>query len=315
MEFAGQANIQAKEASDTQLAYVDPLYRLAMEEFDAYLYVDAPFNLRENIPARALSEAMQRERKAVSKKYMERTGNRSLKRSLCIFPTHAGAQEAGMPLEEYERFVFRACKLYTKNPIEAWLQVRTNQQKAVEHLNKCQHVHYKGEGIDIQFSTKGRTWINSDGQTNMPSGEVYTAPVEDSVEGVVHFTHPVVYRGDLVEGITLWVEKGYIQKWEARRGMEMLDYVFSLPGARRFGEAAIGTNFEIDRFTKQILFDEKIGGTIHMAIGQSYPQCGGLNESPIHWDMIADMTNGGFILADGEKIYENGRFLGDLRTE
>jgi aminopeptidase len=143
----------------------------------------------------------------------------------------------------------------------------------------------------------------------MPSGEVYTAPVEDSVEGVIRFTHPSIFMGTEVEDIRLEVKKGKVISWDAKRGKALLDKVFEIKGARRFGEAAVGTNFNINKFTKNILFDEKIGGTIHMAIGQSYGQCGGKNDSPIHWDMIADMTNGGEIYADDEKVYENGNFL------
>jgi aminopeptidase len=143
----------------------------------------------------------------------------------------------------------------------------------------------------------------------MPSGEVYTSPVEDSVNGVIHFDYPSIYMGHEVEGVTLWVKNGEVQKWEAKRGMEFLDRIFAMEGTRRFGEAAIGTNFNIDRFTKNILFDEKIGGTVHMAIGQSYLQAGGKNQSAVHWDMIADMTKDGEVFADDEKIYEKGRFL------
>jgi len=143
----------------------------------------------------------------------------------------------------------------------------------------------------------------------MPSGEVYTSPVEDSVNGVVFFSLPCIYQGAEVEGVTLWVKDGLIERWDAQRGKEFLDYIFSLPGTRRFGEAAIGTNYDINRMTKNILFDEKIGGTIHMAIGQSYPQTGGKNESGVHWDMITDMTQSGEIWADGAKIYEKGKFL------
>ena len=177
-------------------------------------------------------------------------------------------------------------------------------------MNKKENVRYVGDGIDIRFSTKGRTWINSDGQTNMPSGEVYTSPVEDSVNGTIHFNYPIVIAGSMVEGVTLWVENGRVERWEAKQGKALLDDAFqNVAGARHFGEAAIGTNYKIDRFTKNILFDEKIGGTVHMAIGQSYLQTGGKNQSAIHWDMIADMKNGGMIFADGEKIYEGGRFL------
>lgn len=214
-----------------------------------------------------------------------------------------------MSLEEYEHFVYDACKLNDPDPVKSWKNVRRAQQQIVDLLNQRTDIRYVGEGIDIRFNTKGRTWINSDGQTNMPSGEVYTSPLEDSVNGTVHFSFPAVYMGHEVEGVTLWVKDGLVEKWEALRGKAFLDEVFQIPGARRFGEAAVGTNYGIKQFTKNILFDEKIGGTIHMAIGQSYLQTGGKNESTVHWDMIGDMSNGGAIFADGEKIYENGRFL------
>ena len=147
-----------------------------------------------------------------SKIYFERTATRHLKRNLCQFPTLANAQEANMSLEEYENFVFGACKLYEDDPRQAWLDVRKEQQHIVDFLNQKEKIHYKNEGVDIQFSTKGRTWINSDGQTNMPSGEVYTSPVEDSVNGTIHFSYPAVYQGQEVEGVTLWVKDGYIEK-------------------------------------------------------------------------------------------------------
>jgi aminopeptidase len=310
LAFREKSRILYEEANEAQLRHVSPLYQLAMEEFDAYLNIMAPFNLREEQNIDQAKSSIRKEAlKGVSKIYFERTATRSLKRNLCQYPTLANAQEAGMSLEEYEKFVFGACRLYEADPAEAWLQVRRSQQHIVDFLNKKETVRYKGEGIDITFSTKGRKWINSDGQTNMPSGEVYTSPVENAVDGQIHFTYPVVYAGHEVEGITLWVKNGEVEKWEAKRGKDLLDNVFQLPGARRFGEAAIGTNYKIDRFSKNILFDEKIGGTVHMAIGQSYLQTGGKNESSIHWDMIADMKNGGEIFADGEKIYDSGKFL------
>ena len=309
MAFREKKRIFLAEANDEQLQTVSPSYRRAMEEFDAYLYIRAPFNLREDAKvSKERSSLRAQAHKEISKIYFERTADRRLKRSLCQYPTLANAQEAGMSLEEYQQFVFNACKLYDEDPISSWLQVRKDQQKIVDLLNSREIVHYQGPNADISFSTKGRTWINSDGQTNMPSGEVYTSPVEDSVNGHVHFNYPAVYMGHLVEGVTLWVKDGYIEKWEAKQGKALLDNVFAMPGARRFGEAAIGTNYSINQFTKNILFDEKIGGTVHMAIGQSYLQAGGKNESAIHWDMITDMTQGGIITSDGEKIYENGQF-------
>ncbi|MCF8247178.1 MAG: aminopeptidase [Saprospiraceae bacterium] len=311
LSFREKNRIMYAEASDAQLKHVSPVYRQAMEEFDCYLNIMAPFNLREDQHVDAGKVGVRREAtKDLNKTYFERTATRSLKRNLCQYPTLANAQQAGMSLEEYEQFVFNACRLYEDDPTAAWLEVRRSQQHIVDFLNQKESVQYQGDGIDISFSTKGRTWINSDGQTNMPSGEVYTSPVEDSVNGTVHFNYPIVHAGHEVEGVTLWVKDGRVEKWEAKRGKELLDDVFqNVAGSRHFGEAAIGTNYKIDRFTKNILFDEKIGGSVHMAIGQSYLQTGGKNQSSIHWDMIADMKNGGQIFADGEKIYEGGKFL------
>ncbi len=187
--------------------------------------------------------------------------------------------------------------------------MRQHQQQIVDKLNRHKLFRYTNADTDITFSAEGRNWINSDGQTNMPSGEVYTSPVEDSVNGFIHFSYPAIYQGHEVEGVRLWVKDGWIERWEAKRGKEFLDHIFSIEGARRFGEAAIGTNYNIDQLTNNILFDEKIGGTVHMAIGQSYQQAGGKNVSAVHWDMITDMTNGGAIYADNELIYQNGHFI------
>lgn len=310
LSFEGQNAIFMQEAGDDQLSFVSPLYRNAMEQFEAYLYIMAPFNLRED--QQTDSEKTTKRQVALSdlqKVYSQRTATRALKRNLCLFPTSASAQKAGMSLDEYEYFVLNACKLLEDNPVSAWLKVRQNQQVITDYLNSKSHIHYKGPHVDLRFSTTNRTWINSDGQTNMPSGEIYTSPVEDSVNGTITFSYPGNYMGHEVEQVRLWVQDGYIKKWEAARGKEFLDRIFAMKGTRRFGEAAIGTNYDINRMTNNILFDEKIGGSVHLAIGQSYLQAGGKNESPVHWDMITDMTQGGEILADGEKIYENGQFL------
>ena len=199
--------------------------------------------------------------------------------------------------------------MFDEDPIAKWLEVRKKQQVYVDYLNKVDFVQYKGPNIDISFSVKGRTWINSDGRANMPSGEVFSAPVEDSVNGKVYFSYPGLYMGKDVSGVSLEVKDGLIVSWDAEQGKDILDKVFAIPGARNWGEVAIGTNYNIQRTTRNILFDEKIGGSIHMAVGQSYKQCGGKNESAVHWDMITDMKNGGEIWADGVKIYENGLFL------
>lgn len=310
LDFREQDRLLLRHGNDEQLSYVSGGFAEAMQEFQAYILIRAPFNLREtgdidparlNLRQQALAPA--------SKAYFERTATRALKRTLCQYPTEAAAAEAGMTIAEYEQFVFDACRLYEPDPKASWIALRDEQQRIVDHLNGCRAVRYTGPGTDISFSTEGRTWINSHGTTNMPSGEVYTSPVETSVEGHVYFNYPLIFRGTEIEGIRLRVQGGEIVSWEADRGGEALDALFAIPGARRFGEAAIGTNWRIRRFTKNILFDEKIGGTIHMAVGQSYLQAGGRNESAVHLDMITDMTRDAAIHADGALIYENGVFL------
>jgi len=309
MEFRSKTKIFMDNASDEQLSYVDPLKKMAMETCDAYLYIRAPFNLRAD---KNIDKEKRKKRaaagKVLNKIYFDRMAEGTMKRSLCQFPTQANAQEAGMSLEEYEHFVYDACKLYEDDPVAAWLEVRKSQQRIVDFLNQKSEMRYVNKHSDISFSVEGRTWINSDGMNNMPSGEVFSAPVEDSVNGHITFDYPSIYMSQEAAGIRLEVENGKVVKWSADRGQELLDQVFAIPGANYFGEVAIGTNYNIQTATKNILFDEKIGGSVHMAVGQSYGQCGGKNESSIHWDMISDMRDGGQIFADGEMIYENGKF-------
>lgn len=309
-QFSEQNSLFYTHASDHQLDYVSSISEMTTRDFDAHLYIRAPYNLREE--AGVATEKRDRRMKAlagINKIYAERTGSGELKRCLCQYPTQANAQEAGMSLSEYERFVYEACFLYSKNPIEEWVRVRREQQRIVDFLNRKSKIRYVNKLSDICFSVKERTWINSDGRANMPSGEVFTGPVEDSVEGIIHFDYPSIYLGKEIEGVTLEVKGGEVCNWKAERGEELLTQILSIKGARFFGEAAIGTNYRINRPTKNILFDEKIGGTIHMALGQSYLHTGGRNESAIHWDLIADMKDGACIYADDELIYKDGNFV------
>jgi len=309
LDFREQYKIFLNEASDELLKKPSYLYELAVKNFDAFLTIRAPYNLMENISID--KEKIMKRKEAlrpIQSHYNKRTSEGSLKRTLCQWPTQAAAQMAKMSLEDYQKFVFNACHLYADNPAGEWEKIRDKQQKIVDLLNKKDKVQYKSEKTDIEFSVKDRIWINSDGRNNMPSGEVFTGPIENTVNGVVHFDYPSVFMGHPVEGITLWVEDGVVQKWTANKGGKLLDEIMQIKGARMFGEVAIGTNYNIQEPTANILFDEKIGGTIHMALGQSYFNTGGRNESSIHWDMISSMRKGQ-ILADGEKIYENGHFL------
>lgn len=311
--FQEEKRLLFTRGSDFALSYVSPLTRTGFAEYEAFLAIRSPYNMAEdqNIDNERLKK-LQESLAPISQTYSERTATRSLKRCLCQYPTNAAAQRANMSLEEYEHFVYSACKLYDDDPIQSWKNVGLKQQGVVDILNESNHIHYLGEHVDLQFSTVGRTWINSDGKTNMPSGEVYTSPVENSVNGHIHFSYPGFYRGHKVEDVTLWFKDGRIEKWEAKQGKDYLDKIFAMQGTRTLGEAAIGTNYDIQQLTNNILFDEKIGGTVHVAIGQSYKQAGGKNISPVHWDMITDMSEQGAIFANGAKIYENGHFLPEI---
>lgn len=309
LTMRGHKHIFNACANDQALAHIPSLYQKAMSEFDAYLSIRAPFNLMED---HGINKKVAKQRsshlKEIHQNYFQRTASGSLRRSLCQYPTLANAQMAGMSLEDYQDFVFKACYLYEENPKACWQQLGASQQIIVDLLNRKKLIRYVQGKTDIEFSVEGRTWINSDGKTNMPSGEVFSAPVEDSVQGKVFFNYPSVFAGHEVEGIELDVENGKVVHARAEKGQEILDEILKIDGADHFGEVAIGTNYQINRATKNILFDEKIGGTIHMALGQSYLQAGGKNQSSIHWDMITDMQQGS-IYADGEKIYENGNFI------
>ncbi len=310
LAFQGRNKIFHQEAGEAALKHLPTLQAEAMRHFDAYIFIRAPYNLMGDQDLNKEKSALRRaSMQPINDLYFERTADRSLKRSLCQYPTSASAQVARMSLEEYSQFVFNACYLYEDEPAKHWKEVGKKQQKIVDFLNSKSIIRYKNERSDIQFSVKGRTWINSDGKTNMPSGEVFSAPVEDSVNGIIYFSYPSIYSGYEVSGIELTVKDGKIIQAKAEKGQEFLDKILKIEGANYFGEVAIGTNYQIQRATGNILFDEKIGGTIHMAVGQSYLQAGGKNKSVIHWDMITDMKKEGAIYADGELIYENGQFI------
>lgn len=312
LDFEGKDEIFKNHASDYQLQYIPELIQKAFSTFDAYLNIRAPFDLNASVD---LTPEKNKIRYTAMEpywnQYFQRTGNGEMKRTLCQYPTATAAELADMTIDEYEDFIHKACLLNYENPIEAWQQIGQKQQRIVDVLNTKNKFRYINEYSDLTFTTEGRTWINSDGKANMPSGEVFTSPEENSVNGHIFFDYPLRYKGEEIQGIRLEVEKGKIIKWNAQKGQDTLDKIMDIDGARTFGEAAIGTNYKINRFTKNILFDEKIGGTIHLAIGQSYHQAGGKNKSPIHLDMIANMKNNGKIEADGELIYNNGTFLTD----
>ncbi|MGA2092766.1 MAG: aminopeptidase [Sedimentisphaerales bacterium] len=297
-------------AKNEQLKYVSPIIKYAFKNYDTLLTILAPFNLKEleNVDP-AKKQIVSLGQAGLIKTEMKRAAAGKLNWSLCVFPTDAAAQECGMSKSEYEEFVYSACFLNKNDPIAEWQRFEKKQQRIVNFLNRRKNINFKGNDIDISFSTNGRKWINGNGTKNMPCGEVFTAPVDDSVNGKVRFSYPGFFLGQEIEDISLEVKEGLVIKWDAKKGKSLLDKLMEIPGARRFGEAAVGTNTGIKKFTKNMLFDEKLAGTIHMALGAAIPEAGGKNESAIHWDMLADMHDGGEIYADETLVYKNGRFI------
>ena len=230
-----------------------------------------------------------------------------------LFPTNAAAQDAEMGLGEFEDLVYGACLPDLDDPIGHWKRFSAWQQRIVEWLKGKKRVHVIGPGTDLRLSIEGRPFINCDGKANMPDGEVFTSPVEGSVEGHVHYTYPAVYRGREVTNVRLRLEKGRVVEATADKGEEFLLKTLDIDeGARVPGEFAIGTNKGVTRFMRQTLFDEKIAGTFHMALGASIPVSGGTNVSAVHWDMVCDLRQGGEIRVDGELLHKDGKFVIDF---
>jgi aminopeptidase len=298
-------------ASDEQLDYIFEGDKLEVESADARLTINAPTNTRANSGVDPVRQA--RRGKALNKVqsiFRRRSTEGSLKWCGTLFPTNALAQEAGMSLAEYEQFVYSAMFLDRDDPAAAWLEFSKEQQKKADFLENVKTLRIVAKDTDLTLSVAGRHWMNSDGKRNFPSGEVFTGPIEDSANGVIRFTFPAIAGGREIEDVVLQFESGKVVKATAARGQDYLDRMLdSDRGARYLGEVAVGNNYNIQRFTKNTLFDEKIGGTCHLAVGASYGETGGKNESAIHWDMVCDLRQGGEIQADGQVIHRNGQWL------
>jgi len=215
-----------------------------------------------------------------------------------------------MSLSEYEDFVYQACLPDANDPVGYWKKVSARQAKIIDWLKDKSHVHVTAPGTDLHLSIIGRKFINCDCHENVPDGEIFTGPVEDSVEGHVHFTYPTMFGGRMVTDVRLWFEKGKVVKATADKNEDfLLKTLDTDEGSRYVGEFAIGTNEGISKFTGEILLDEKIGGSFHMALGEGYPESGSQNQSGLHWDMICDLRQGGEIRVDDQLFYQDGKFV------
>ncbi len=307
----GTEELLFRYASDEQLQHVPEPLQLVIETYDVRISVRGAANtkaLSSVDPAKMV--LCNRAKTELMKTFMQRSASGELRWTTTLFPTNAYAQDAEMSLSEYEDFVYGACLPDVDDPVGYWHRFSTWQQKIVDWLKGRERVHVIGPETELHLGVAGRVFINSDGRHNMPSGEVFTGPVEDSVEGHVYFSYPAIYRGREVTGVRLWFEGGKVVKATAEKNEDfLLKTLDTDEGSRYVGEFAIGTNKGISRFTRQILFDEKINGSFHMAVGAGYPETGSKNESAIHWDMICDMRDGGEIWVDDELLYKDGGFV------
>jgi aminopeptidase len=300
-----------RHGSNEQLSYTSPIEHFIYEQADVYVNIQAESNtkvLAEIDPARQLLR--QRARRSLLETYLRRSSTGEFQWTLTLYPTDAYAQDADMATEDFAEFVLAACKLNRPDPIAAWKELAAEQQKLVDWLQGTKELHLVGPGTDLTISVEGRTWLNADGTKNFPDGEVFTGPVENSANGHVRFTYPVSVSGREVVDVRLRFENGKVVDASAAKGEDyLLENLDADEGARYLGEFAFGTNYDVSRFTKNILFDEKIGGTIHMAVGAGYPETGNTNQSAIHWDLICDLREGGRVDVDGKPFLVDGKYL------
>jgi aminopeptidase len=307
----GQSASYFKLASDAQLDWVSPIAEWMVDNADVRISVGASTNTRE---LSAVPPERQTRRQAATGELMNRAMKRSAEGSYrwcyTLYPTAAYASEAEMSLADYADFYFGACLAADPEPLSAWKRASEECKRLADWIEGREEVHVTAPGTDIRLGIAGRKFIPCDGEHNMPDGEFFTGPVEASVEGEVTFHLPAVIGGREVSGVRLKFEGGRVVDAAAERGEEFLIQLLDTDdGARRLGELGIGTNYAIDRGTREVLLDEKIGGTVHMAVGASYPESGGTNESAVHTDLVCDLRLGGKLEVDGVVMQENGRFV------
>lgn len=311
LEMDEADEIYLKEASDDQLSFVSPLKQLINERFDRLLYIDADINTRRISridPQR--SAQVRKAYEATMTTWSQRAARGDMHWCYTQYPTNAYAQNASMSLADYWEFMSNACLLNDPDPLASWQALSGRHQKLIAWLQGREQVHILGKDTDLTLSIEGRTFLTCDGHLNFPDGEIYTGPVEDSAQGTIRFTLPSSYDGHPVDDIRLRFERGRVVEAHAAVGEDFLLRMLDLDeGARRIGEFAFGTNYGVREATRNTLFDEKIGGTLHMALGRSYPESGGLNVSALHWDMVCDLRDQGEVRVDDELFLKSGRYI------
>jgi aminopeptidase len=299
------------DGSDAQLDWVNPARRDDIEEVDGRVVIMAPNNTRSLTGVDAAKQArLHRALEPQRNRYLQRAAAGELRWVLTLFPTNAAAQDAGMSLTEFEDFVYSAGFVDRDDPVGEWERFGERLERVGTFLDGVSELRVVVEGTDLRVGVEGRRWMRSRGLENFPDGEIFTGPVETSVDGVIRFTYPAVFQGREVEDVRLRFEGGEVVEATASRGEDLLREMIAVDdGARRAGEFAFGLNDAVTAFTRETLFDEKIGGTVHLALGTAYPETGSSNRSALHWDLICDLRNGGEVYADGELVYRDGAFL------
>lgn len=308
--FEAYKEILLRNGSEEQITFSNPINLEMMKRVDAMLTIWAETNTKALTSVDPIKlNLMAKGRKQMMEIFHERLEKGEMRWCGTLYPTYASAMDANMSLSEYEEFVFRSGYIDSPDPAKEWLRIHDEQQRLVDYLNTKKKIEVKSKDTHLTFNVEGRTWENCDGTVNFPDGEVFTSPVEDSMNGRVRFTYPAVYMNREVEDVELTFENGRVVSAKAKKDEAFLNEILKTDeGAKSVGEFAIGTNYNIKRFSKNTLFDEKIGGTIHIAVGASVGETGGRNKSAIHWDMICDMHDGE-IYADGELFYKDGKWI------
>ncbi len=307
----GLAEAYYKYAKEHQLNYISPIAKFEMQKIDARLAILSPENTKSlsNIDPKKQAQASASQQE-IHQLFLDRAAKKELRWCITQYPTQAAAQDAEMSLQDYETFIFDAAHVEKKNPIQHWNMMYKQQEEYKKILDTKKTLHVVASDTDLTVSVKGRKWINCYGKENFPDGEVFTGPVETSAEGYISYSFPGCYGGREVTDIKLWFEKGKVVKATASKGEKFLHAMLDMDkGARRIGEFAFGTNYGVKRFTKNTLFDEKIGGAIHIAVGSGYPETGSKNHSSLHWDMMCDLRKEGEVYGDGELIFKKGKFV------